>query len=50
MQINFIPHKIKASKAYLTNLVEEEIEEIKSVKKKETPPSFFQKILKLFFK
>ena len=49
MQINFTPHKIKAAKAYIENLVEDELK-IDKQKKKESKDSFFRKVLKLFYK
>jgi len=48
MQINFTPHKIKAAKAYIENLCEDE-KKIKKVEKKNNKLSFFQKLKKLFF-
>jgi len=49
MQINFTPHKIKEAKAYIENLIEDELK-INKLKKKEHKDSFFSKILKLFTK
>jgi len=49
MQINFTPHKIKEAKAYIENLVNDELKVNKLVKK-ESKDSFFRKILKLFIK
>jgi hypothetical protein len=48
MQISFTPHKIKAAKAYIENLCEDE-KKTKELKIKERKLSFFQKIKKLFF-
>jgi len=50
MQINFTPHKIKEAKAYIENLIEDELKINKLKKKKEHKESFFRKILKLFTK
>ena len=47
MQINFTPHKIKASKAYIENLCKDE-KEIKKVIKREQKLSFFQRLKKIF--
>jgi len=49
MQINFTPHKIKKAKAYIQNLVDDELK-VNKLKKKEHKDSFFRKILKLFTK
>jgi len=49
MQISFTPHKIKAAKAYIQNLVDNELK-VNKLKKKESNNSFFKKILKLFTK
>jgi hypothetical protein len=48
MQINFTPHKIKASKAYIENLVEDELK-VNKLEKKKSKDSFFRKIWKLFY-
>jgi hypothetical protein len=47
MQINFTPHKIKAAKAYIKNLVDDELKANK-LERKESKDSFFRKILNLF--
>lgn len=49
MQINFTPHKIKAAKAYIKNLVEDELK-IDKLREKESKDSFFRRILKIFLK
>ncbi|MCH9740446.1 MAG: hypothetical protein K0U38_06355 [Epsilonproteobacteria bacterium] len=49
MQIDFVPHKIRASKAYIAKLIEEE-QQPRPIKKKEKPLSFFQKLVKVLFK
>jgi len=56
MQINFNPHRIKAAKAYIENLVEEEktVEEkvvkiVKIEKGEDKSPTFFKRLKKLFF-
>jgi len=47
MQINFTPHKIKAAKAYIENLIDDEKLEKKNKKVK---ISIFRKIINLFKK
>ncbi|SFV57995.1 hypothetical protein MNB_SV-12-793 [hydrothermal vent metagenome] len=49
MQINFTPHKIKAAKAYIENLCEDEKKIKKIENKRENKLSFFQKLKRLFF-
>ncbi|NEW61234.1 hypothetical protein GSY74_08055 [Sulfurovum sp. bin170] len=48
MQIDFTPHKIKAAKAYIENLCEDE-KKVKKIEKKEKQLSFFQRLKRLFF-
>ena len=52
MQIEFIPHKIKAAKAYISNLYEDEYgeRENKEIEGKKDKLSFFQRVKRLFFK
>jgi hypothetical protein len=51
MQINFTPHKIRAAKAYIENLIEAEINpQNQNSKKKKKKISFFRRILGLFRK
>jgi len=47
MQISFTPHKIKAAKAYIQNLVDDELK-VNKLEKKESKDSFWRKILRLF--
>ena len=49
MQINFTPHKIKIAKAYIENLVEDELK-TNILRRKKSKKSFFRKIFKIFLR
>ena len=48
MQIEFVPHKIKAAKAYIENLYEDG--KVVKIEKQDSNLSFFQKLKRLFFR
>jgi len=50
MQIKFEPHKIRAAKTYIDTLAKEELHPSKKIKKPQTKPSLFKKVINFLFK
>lgn len=50
MQIEFEPHKIRAAKAYIDTLAEEELHPSRKTEKPQVEPSLFKKIINFLFK
>jgi hypothetical protein len=52
MRIEFVPHKIKAAKAYIANLYEDEYgtKKKKQIDNKNNNPSFLERVKRLFYR